>query len=208
MSAQGPFSEGNRASWWRAQRNAFGLPDSLYAPVPFAVVLVVALGAGSGFLGLYPGVNTHTATLSGEGAPWIGLIVLLAVAGLWYWRVLHNGYALQAMALIVAGAVIVDLLVNSLALDVLATEEPDAFIGGLGLALLLGGLLLFLGLLFEGFVPSVLMGALMGLFLGGLAGFPVGLTAMLIMAVIYGPIGALAAGFGGLLRLVLTRFRR
>jgi hypothetical protein len=126
---------------------------------------------GSSFIGLFPGVNTRSATLSGAGAPWIGLIVLLAIAGVWYWRELHNGYSPLGMGVIVACAVAIALLVNTLSLQVLVVRQPDAFIGGLGLGLLFGGLLFLMGFLFKGFMLSVYMGAIMGLFLGGLAGF-------------------------------------
>jgi len=197
--------EQSRAFWWQSQQNDFGLPDAVYAPLPFAVVLVLALGVGSSFIGLFPGVDTHTATLSGLGAPWIGLLVLLAVAGLWYWRVLHKGYAPSGMAIITLCALVIALLVNTLALDVLAVEYPDAFIGGLGLGLLFGGLLLLIGFLFEKFVLSVLMGLLMGLFLGVLAGFAIGFEAILLLIFIYGPIGALAGGLAGMLRPMLVR---
>lgn len=45
-------ASGQRAQWWRSQRNTFGLPDRLYSPLPFAVIAVTALGVGGGFLSL------------------------------------------------------------------------------------------------------------------------------------------------------------
>ncbi|MBN2471992.1 MAG: hypothetical protein JXN59_14825 [Anaerolineae bacterium] len=197
-----------RAYWWQAQRNDFGLPDFLYAPLPFAVLLVLALGAGSAFLGLYPGVNTHDVTLSGAGAPWIGLLVLVAFAALWYRAILHRGYSLPWMAGIVVLAIGLALAVNALALDVLLPDYPDALIGGLGMVALLGGLLLLMGFLFEGFVLCVLMGTLMGIFVGVLAGFALGFEYVLMMVAIYGPIGALLGSIGGLLRPWFAEFRR
>ncbi|MCA9909358.1 MAG: hypothetical protein KC519_11965 [Anaerolineae bacterium] len=208
MNAQDVSSDQRRAYWWQAQRNDFGLPDSLYAPLPLALVLILALGVGSSFIGLLPGVDTQTATLSGAGAPWIGLGVLLVSAGVLYGRVLHNGYAPLWMAVIVACAVVIALLINTLALDVLVVEYPDAFIGGLGLGWLFGGLLILAGFLFDGFVLSVLMGVVMGLLLGGLAGLPIGFEAMVLLMFVYGPIGALAGGLAGMLRPLFSRRRR
>lgn len=207
MNASDPSSQDARAAWWLAQRNNFGLPDALYAPLPFGVLLAAALGAGCAFIGLYPGVSTLDATLSGVGAPWIGLGLLLLLAALLYWRALRHAYAPLPLALIVGAALLLDLLVNALALDLLLPEQADALIGGLGLLPMISGLLLLLGLLFEGLVLSTLMGTLMGALLGGLMGFVLSEAALLIMLLIYTPLGALAGLLGGLLRPLLLRLR-
>lgn len=203
-------AKARRAQWWLAQRNDFGLPNALYAPGPVAVMLVLGLGVGSGFLGLFPGANTHEMTLSGVGAPWIGLVILLAIAGLWYWQVFHNGYSRLAMGAIVGVACVVAVLISTLTLDVLVDENPDAVVGALGaMGWIIGALLLMMGLLFEWFIVSLLMGALMGLLIGLLVSFGLGGSYIPIMMVVYGSIGILAGGLGGLLRPVLLRaFRR
>ncbi len=211
MDDSGWTPEKKRATWWQEQRSSirdFGLPGVLGGPWPVTILLVLALGVGSAVIGLIPGVNTHDVTLSGAGAPWIGLVVLLAVAAVWYWRELRHGYPLPWMAIIVAAAVVLALLVNTLALDTLAVEQPDAFIGGMGLGWLMGGLLFLMGFLFEGFALSLLMGVLMGVFLGVLAGFVISFDAVLIMVGIYAPLGVLAGGLAGILRPVVQDFRR
>jgi hypothetical protein len=198
-----------RRAWWQSQRNVLSLPRFINAPLAIAVLLVLGLGAGSCFLGLLPGVNTHEVTLSGAGTPWIGLVILLVVAALWYWRILHNGYSLLAMGGIVALAIVIALLLNGFALNTLAPQNPDATIGGLGIGWLFGGLLLATGFTNEGFILSLLMGAFMGVFLGVLSSFMFGFEYILIFVLIYGPIGILAGGIGGVLRPIVQRaFRK
>lgn len=187
-----------RARWWKAQQNTFGLPNRLYAPLPFAVVVVAGMGIGSGFLGL----------LSGVGAPWIGLVVLALTAGLWYWRVLHKGYSAVWMIVMIAPAAVFAVLVSTLTLDVLVVELPDAVIGGLGLAFLFVPLLLALSLLLDGFVLSVYVSTFMGGFIGGMAGFPIDFGVLLLFIFVYAPIGALVGGIGGILRLLIRRLLR
>ncbi|MBL8134812.1 MAG: hypothetical protein JNL42_23330 [Anaerolineae bacterium] len=197
-----------RARWWAAQQNTFGLPKSLYAPLPFAVVTVIGLGAGGGFLGLVPGVNTLEATLSGVGAPWIGLAVVGLVAGLWYWRALRHAYAAVWMVAMTGLAGGIAVLVSTLVLDVLVVELPDAVIGGLGLAFLFVPLLLALSLLLDGFVLSVYVSTFMGGFIGGMAGFPIDFGVLLLFIFVYAPIGALVGGIGGILRPLIRRLLR
>lgn len=197
-----------RARWWRSQRNTFGLPDRLYSPLPFAATAATALGMGGGFLGLLPGVNTQQATLSGQGAPWIGLMIVMIVAGLWTGHALRHGYSPLGLAIIVALALVFALGITALSLDILVVDMPDAFIGGLGLAFLFGPLLLAIGLLFDGFVLSIYMSAFMGALLGGLAGFPVSLSGLLLMAVIHAAIGGLAGGLAAIIRSGIRQLRR
>lgn len=197
-----------RARWWRSQRNTFGLPDRLYSPLPFAVIAITTLGVGGGFLGLLPGVNTQEAALSDRGAPWIGLIIVLIVAGVWIGHALRHGYAPLSLAIIVALAWVLALGITRLSLDVLVEAMPDAFIGGLGLAFLFGPLLLAVSLIFDGFILSVTMGTVMGALLGGLAGFPISFSSLLLMAAIHGTIGGLAGGMAAVLRSGIRRLRR
>lgn len=211
MSENGWVAGPTGAAWWREQRGKvrdFGLPGALAEPLLVMVLLVLSLGVGSAAIGLLPGVDTHAVTLSGAGAPWIGLVVLGIVAALWYGRELRRAFSLPWMAGIAAAAVVLALLANSLALDSLAVDQPDALIGSLGMGWLLGGLLLLMGFLFEGFTVSLLMGVLMGILLGVLLGFVISFDAVLIMVGIYGPLGGLAGGLAGTLRPLLRGLRR
>ncbi len=197
-----------RAAAWRWEQNDFGLPDFLYTPLTFTIFLIVTLGVSSSVLGLLPGVNTRAATLSGVGTPWISLLALLVIAGFWSWRALSSLYATLSLALIVAAAVIVTLLANLLFLDTLLIQNPDAFIGSLGLCLFTIPLFFLMGFLFEGFMLSAYMGLFTGLLLGGLLGFPLSFGGFFIMMFIHGPLGALAGGTAGLVRPMFRNRRR
>lgn len=197
-----------RARWWQSQRSTFGLPDRLYSPLPFAAVAVTTLGVGGGLLGLLPGVNTQEATLSDWGAPWIGLMIVLIVSGVWTGHALRHGYSPLSLAIIVAFALVLAVGINSLSLDVLVEAMPDTFIGGLGLSFVFGPLLLAIGLIFDGFILSVYMGTFMGVLLGGLAGFPISFSSLMLMAVMYGTIGGLAGGLAAVVRSQVKRLRR
>ncbi|MCA9884147.1 MAG: hypothetical protein KC708_14285 [Anaerolineae bacterium] len=208
MTPRNLSPEEKRANWWDSQRNSFGLPDALYAPLPIALLLIIGLGIGSSFLGLYPGVDTHEVTLSGVGAPWLGVVILLVIAALWYGVILHRGYSLLMMGLITLIAALLSVAVTQLSLDTLAPEYPDAFIGGLGLALLMGAVLVLMGLVMEdSFILSLLIGGAIGLLMAVLAGFVISFDAILIMILIYGPLGIIGGGIGGLLRLLYMRLR-
>ncbi len=197
-----------RAQWWSWERRKFDLPGFLYHPLLFAVILVAVLGAGSGFIGLLPGVDTHRATLSGVGAPWLGLVTLVGIAALWYWQALHNGYPLPWMAAIVVAAAAVLLLITDLALKELAVTQTDTFIGGLGTGLLMGGLGLLMGLALDGLLLGILLGLLMGVVIGVLLGLPLDFEAILIMALINSTIMALTAGIGGMLHPFIKKLLR
>ncbi|MCA9888322.1 MAG: hypothetical protein KC546_08110 [Anaerolineae bacterium] len=208
MTPRNLSPEEKRANWWDSQRNSFGLPDALYAPLPIALLLIIGLGIGSSFLGLYPGVDTHEVTLSGAGAPWLGVVILLVIAALWYGVILHRGYSLLMMGLIALIAALLSVAVTQLSLDTLAPEYPDTFIGGLGMVFLIGAVTLLVGFAMEGnFILSLLMGAFMGLFMAILAGFILGFEAILIMMLMYGSTGIIIGGLSGLLRLLYMRLR-
>ena len=208
MTPRNLSPEEKRANWWDSQRNSFGLPDALYAPLPIALLLIIGLGIGSSFLGLYPGVDTHEVTLSGVGAPWLGVVILLVIAALWYGVILHRGYSLLMMGLIALIAALLSVAVTQLSLDTLAPEYPDTFIGGLGMVFLIGAVTLLVGFAMEGnFILSLLMGAFMGLFMAILAGFILGFEAILIMMLMYGSTGIIIGGLSGLLRLLYMRLR-
>ena len=202
-------SPDNRLIWWQAQRGDFGLPDFIYTLLVFAVILVFGLGAGSAFIGLFPGVNTQTASISGAGVPWLGLLALVVTAAIWFGVELRYGFSWLILALIVVGAAAVSAIVSTLSLDVLAAEEPDAFVGGLGLLPLIGVLLLAVSAMVgEGLILGASFGLLAGILIGGLAGFPISFNAVLIMMLIFAPVGVIAGGFGGLIRAAVRRRRR
>jgi hypothetical protein len=182
------------------QNDGFGMPSVLYAPLPFAILMTLALGIGGACIGLLPGVNTFDVTLSGAGAPWIGLIVVVGIAGVWYAVLLHRGYTLPWLAGIIAVSVGLALLVNALVLNTLAPELPDTTIGALGMGWLLGAVLGFIGLLGKQFVSSTLLSTLMGAFIGGLGGMIISFEGLLIMGVMYGAIGTLAGGTAALIK--------
>jgi len=198
-----------RERWWFSQRDDFGLPGALYAPLPVAILLVIALGLGCAFVGLFPGVDTRDVTLSGAGAPWIGLLVLSVVSMFWQLTTLKYAFSSLWVGIMLAVSVVLVVGVSLISVNVLAEEWPDPFIGGMGILWLLGGLLLLMGFLFDGFLLSLLMGAMMGAFLGVMSAFVISFEAVLIMVAIYLPVGALAGGIAGALKpLIKPRLKR
>ncbi len=194
--------EERRARWWERERQKFDLPAALYRPRPFAVILIAVLGAGSAFVGLFPGLDMHNLAVSGVGASWIGLLTLLIVAGLWYWRDLQHGYPPRWMAGIVAAAALVAVIVTTLFLSMLSGADVgtlDTLVGGLGAGPLMAGLGLFMGLLLgDGVLLGVLLGLIIGVVAGVMLGLPKDLPGILLMAAIFGSVIPLVAGTAAL----------
>ncbi len=209
MDSNRPISQLGQSNWWYKQRGRMDFGKALATPIPLAIVLILVLGLGSALFGLMPGLDTHRVALSGAGAPWIGLLILAAVAAIWYAAELRHAYPFPIFAGVVILAAGLAVGFTALILDVLVVDWTEVTVAALGISLLISVIFGLLSLLFEGFVWRLALGIMMGGMIGLMAGIFDSLEAAFLMTLVCLPGAPLVGGTVGLLHgPILALLRR